>query len=172
VKSKKLFLESCLINLLAATIATATLIASSSQTQGLSLIARILVGVIASVYAVAAIYATRVCWKIDAGATSEAMVHSANNVAFAANECPYVGLLGSVAGIFIFMSSALSASSDLDKLKESSMMGIGVAFVPTIVGVFARIMLSWQHHIILQALEHPEKRVSIFEQRDLETRRI
>ncbi len=35
------------------------------------------------------------------------------------------------------------------------MMGIGVAFVPTIVGIFARIMLSWQHHIILQAIEEP-----------------
>ncbi len=153
---KKLFLQSCLINLLAATVSLATLVASQSQTQGLSIIAKIMVGVIGLIYVIATVYATHICWKIDAGAIVTRMVHAANNVAFAANECPYVGLLGSVAGIFIFMNSTLSSSSDAEQIKQVSMMGIGVAFVPTIVGIFARIMLSWQHHIILQALEEPE----------------
>ncbi len=153
---KKLFLQSCLINLLGATVSLGTLVASQSETQGLSIIAKIMVGVIGLIYVIATAYATHICWHIDSGGIADRMVHAANNVAFAANECPYIGLLGSVAGIFIFMNSTLSSSSDAEHIKQISMTGIGVAFVPTIVGIFARIMLSWQHHIILQSLEEPE----------------
>jgi hypothetical protein len=155
VSGKRLFLESCLINLLATTIAAATLVASQSQTQGLSIIAKIIIGVIGLVFVLASIYATSVCWWIDDGADTRKMEHAANNVSFAGNQCPYIGLLGSVTGIFVFMSSTLGSSADMERAKQVSMTGIGIALVPTIVGIFALIFLSWQHHIILQSIEEP-----------------
>lgn len=158
MSGKRLFLESCLINLLATTIAVATLVSAQSQTQGLSDIARMLVGVIGVIYVYATIYALHLCWKIDASkypASHTSVAHKSRTIAFVANECPYVGMLGSVAGILIFMNSAMSSTENLEHLRESAMMGIGVSFVPTIVGIFARIILFWQHHLILQAIEEP-----------------
>jgi hypothetical protein len=163
---KPLFLRSCLINLLATTILTATLVLTQSETQGLSIIAKLMVGAIALVYAVATIYAAIICWRIDSGRLFADMAHAANNISFAAGQCPYIGLLGSVTGIFYFMHAGLSTSSDPEHIKEvisSSMTGIGIAFVPTIAGIFALLVLNWQHHIITQTLEEPKPVLSIFE---------
>ena len=31
---------------------------------------------------------------------------------------------------------------------SNSLTGLGIAFIPTITGVFFRSVLSWQHHLI------------------------
>ena len=79
--------------------------------------------------------------------------HKADNISFAANECPYIGLLGAITGIYFFMtgSGGLGGALDPSHFKEimsNSLVGLGIAFIPTITGVFFRSVLSWQHHLI------------------------
>jgi biopolymer transport protein ExbB/TolQ len=79
--------------------------------------------------------------------------HNADHISFAANECPYIGLLGAITGIYFFMtgSEGLGGALDPSHFKEimsNSLVGLGIAFIPTITGVFFRSVLSWQHHLI------------------------
>ncbi len=58
-----------------------------------------------------------------------------------------MGLLGAVTGIFVLMTTGLSGSTDPAHIKEviaASLLGIGIAFVPTITGIFFKIILSTQ----------------------------
>jgi hypothetical protein len=69
---------------------------------------------------------------------------------------PYIGLLGAITGIFFFMTSSLSTGSDPNHVKEvisDSLTGIGIAFIPTITGVFFRIILSWEHYMVTHEVE-------------------
>jgi hypothetical protein len=82
--------------------------------------------------------------------------HKADQVSFAANECPYIGLLGAITGIFFFMTSSLGTGFDPSHIKEvmsDSLAGIGIAFIPTITGVFFRIILSWEHYMVIHEVE-------------------
>ena len=85
--------------------------------------------------------------------------HKADHISFAANECPYIGLLGAITGIYFFMtgSGGLGGALDPSHLKEimsNSLVGLGIAFIPTITGVFFRSVLSWQHHLIAHEVTH------------------
>ena len=66
--------------------------------------------------------------------------HNADHISFAANECPYIGLLGAITGIHFFMtgSEGLGGALDPSHFKEimsNSLVGLGIAFIPTITGV-------------------------------------
>ena len=175
---KRLFLKWCLVTVIALAVISLALILAKSQAGDLNPIAKTMVGVIALVYLIATIYCAMLCWQTDqaledledlkdSDARAESyreqikaflrkIGHKADQVSFAANECPYIGLLGAVTGIFFFMTSSLGTGFDPSHIKEvmsDSLAGIGIAFIPTITGVFFRIILSWEHYMVIHEVE-------------------
>ncbi len=163
---KHLFLRWCLSNLVTLTILLAAMAYLYPQAQALSAIGKIIVCAIFAVYVIAACYAGVLSWRTDCSCERlekskgegrsdhrrrlANLNHKAEHIAFAANVAPYIGLLGAATGIFIFMTGT-SGAQDLTHIKEvlsSAQAGIGVAFAPTIVGIFFMISLSWQHHMV------------------------
>src|ERR1700761_8347352 len=122
---KHLFLKWCLVTLITLAVVSMALVLTKSQAVDLNPIAKTMVGVIALVYLIATIYCAMLSWQTDqaledledsdVGAESyreqiqtflRKIVHKADQVGFAANECPYIGLLGAITGIFFFMTSS------------------------------------------------------------------
>ena len=126
-------------------------------------------GVIGLVYGVTTIYAGTVAWGSDAviekGNSAVALRtvrHASEHIAFAANVCPYIGLLGAVTGIFVTLSTKLENVADADHLKNAvaaSISGMGIAFIPTVVGIYACLVPIVEHHIVKHAIDTPIARV-------------
>src|SRR6202008_817735 len=172
---KHLFLKWCLVTVITLAVVSAALILAKSQAVDLNPIAKTMVGVIALVYLIATVYCAKLCWQTDqalealedSDARAESyreqikaflrkIGHKADQVSFAANECPYIGLLGAITGIFFFMTSSLGTGFDPSHIKEvisDSLAAIGIAFIPTITGVFFRIILSWEHYMVIHEVE-------------------
>jgi MotA/TolQ/ExbB proton channel family len=172
---KHLFLKWCLATLITMVVIFLSLLLAHDQTLNLNPIAKTMVGVIVLVYAIATVYCATLCWQTDQALEDlerseqvaeshrerikeflRKMGHKADQVSFAANECPYIGLLGAITGIFFFMTSSLGTGFDPNHIKEvmsDSLTGIGIAFIPTITGVFFRIILSWEHYMIIHEVE-------------------
>ena len=147
----------------------------ATQTQNFSLVGKTMVLAIALIYFITTIYGGLISWRTDkileelkeavdakAAALHKQLAelhHKADHISFAANECPYIGLLGAITGIYFFMtgSGGLGGALDPSHLKEimsNSLVGLGIAFIPTITGVFFRSVLSWQHHLIAHEVTH------------------
>ena len=175
MKKRQLFLKWCLTNML--TVAIIFLAASfgATQTQNFSLVGKTMVLAIVLIYFITTIYGGLISWRTDKileelkeADDSQAsglhkqlaeLNHKADHISFAANECPYIGLLGAITGIYFFMtgSGGLGGALDPSHLKEimsNSLVGLGIAFIPTITGVFFRSVLSWQHHLIAHEVTH------------------
>jgi biopolymer transport protein ExbB/TolQ len=172
---KHLFLKWCLVTVITLAVISMALILARSQAVDLNPIAKIMVGVIALVYLIATVFCAKLCWQTDQAledledgdsraesdreqikAFLRKIDHKADQVSFAANECPYIGLLGAITGIFFFMTSSLGTGFDPSHIKEvmsDSLAGIGIAFIPTIAGVFFRIILSWEHYMVIHEVE-------------------
>ncbi len=175
---KHLFLKWCLVTVITLAVVSMALILAKSQAVDLNPIAKTMVGVIALVYLIATIYCAMLSWQTDQALEDledvedsdvggeryreqiktflRKIVHKADQVGFAANECPYIGLLGAITGIFFFMTSSLGTGFDPSHIKEvmsDSLAGIGIAFIPTITGVFFRIILSWEHYMVIHEVE-------------------
>ena len=141
----------------------------ATQTQNFSLVGKAMVLAIVMIYFITTIYGGLISWRtdkvldelqwVDNGQASglhkqlAELNHKADHISFAANECPYIGLLGAITGIYFFMtgSGGLGGALDPSHFKEimgNSLVGLGIAFIPTITGVFFRSVLTWQHHLI------------------------
>jgi hypothetical protein len=72
-------------------------------------------------------------------------------------------MFGAVAGITVFLEGAggLRNGADVTHIKEimsNAMSGIGLAFIPTLTGIFfGPIILSWQHHMVEHEIEYALK---------------
>ena len=175
VKKRQLFLKWCLTNMLTVAIIFVAVAFGAAQMQNFSLVGKTMVLAIALIYLIATIYSGLISWRTDkvleelneADDTQAAGLHNqlaelnhkADHISFAANECPYIGLLGAITGIYFFMtgSGGLGGALDPSHLKEimsNSLVGLGIAFIPTITGVFFRSVLSWQHHLIAHEVTH------------------
>lgn len=169
MKRRQLFLKWCLTNMLTVAIIFLATAFGATQTQNLSLVGKAMVLAIVMIYFVTTAYGGLISWRTDkvldelkeAGDGQASglhkqlaeLNHKADNISFAANECPYIGLLGAITGIYFFMtgSGGLGGALDPSHLREimsNSLVGLGIAFIPTITGVFFRSVLSWQHHLI------------------------
>jgi MotA/TolQ/ExbB proton channel family len=169
MKKRQLFLKWCLTNMLTVAIIFLATTFGAAQTQNFSLVGKAMVLAIVMIYFISTIYGGLISWRTDrvldelqganAGQASglhrqlAELNHKADNISFAANECPYIGLLGAITGIYFFMTGSGGIGGNLDPshLKEimsNSLVGLGIAFIPTITGVFFRSVLSWQHHLI------------------------
>jgi len=169
MKKRQLFLKWCLTNMLTLAVIVLAIGFGATQTSDLSLVGKVMVLAIVGIYFITTIYGGLISWRTDKvldeirgapdGPSSELqkeladLNHRADHISFAANECPYIGLLGAITGIYFFMtgSAGLGGVLDASHIKEimsSSLTGLGIAFIPTITGVFFRSVLSWQHHLI------------------------
>jgi hypothetical protein len=169
MKKRQLFLKWCLTNMLTVAIIFLATAFGATQTPDLSLVGKVMVLAIVMIYFITTIYGGLISWRTDkvldemkgaddkqASGLHKQLVelnHKADHISFAANECPYIGLLGAITGIYFFMtgSGGLGGALDSSHIKEimsNSLMGLGIAFIPTITGVFFRSVLSWQHHLI------------------------
>jgi hypothetical protein len=169
MKNRQLFLKWCFTNMLTVVIIFLTTVFGATQTQNLSLVGKAMVLAIVMIYCITTVYGGLISWRtdkildelkgMDEGQASglykqlAELNHKADHISFAANECPYIGLLGAITGIYFFMtgSGGLGGALDPSHIKEimsNSLVGLGIAFIPTITGVFFRSVLSWQHHLI------------------------
>ena len=180
---KKLFLKWCLTTLVTFVVAFIAIVFAREQSLQLSPIIQIMVGLIAAVYLVAAGYCGKLCWRTDKALedfdknplslSPEArekirkylrkIQHKTDHLSFTANWLPYIGMFGAVAGITVFLEGAggLRGGVDVTHIKEimsNAMSGIGLAFIPTLTGIFfGPIILSWQHHMVEHEIEYALK---------------
>jgi len=180
---KKLFLKWCLTTLVTFGVAFIAIVFAREQSLQLSPIIKIMVALIAAVYLVAAAYCGKLCWRTDKALedfdknplalSPEArekirkylrkIQHKTDHLSFTANWLPYIGMFGAVAGITVFLEGAggLRGGVDVTHIKEimsNAMSGIGLAFIPTLTGIFfGPIILSWQHHMVEHEIEYALK---------------
>jgi hypothetical protein len=177
---KRLFLKWCLTTVVTLVVAFIAVLFAREQSLQLSPIVQIMVGLIAMVYLVAAGYCGQLCWRTDKALedfekdrlshTTEGreeirkylrkIQHKTDHLSFTANWLPYIGMFGAVAGITVFLEGAggLRGGVDAAHIKEimsNAMSGIGLAFIPTLTGIFlGPIILSWQHHMVQHEVEY------------------
>jgi hypothetical protein len=180
---KKLFLKWCLTTLITLVVAFIAIAFAREQSLQLSPIIKMMVGLIAAVYLVAAGYCGKLCWRTDKALEAldkkplslsaegregirkylRKIQHKTDHLSFTANWLPYIGMFGAVAGITVFLEGAggLRGGVDVAHIKEimsNAMSGIGLAFIPTLTGIFfGPIILSWQHHMVLHEIEYALK---------------
>jgi MotA/TolQ/ExbB proton channel family protein len=169
MKKRQLFLKWCLTNMLTMAIIFLAAAFGATQTPNLSLVGKMMVLAILVIYFITTIYGGLLSWRTDkvldeikgagdgqASGLHQQLAdlnHKADHISFAANECPYIGLLGAITGIYFFMTGSAGLggvldSSHIKEIMSNSLAGLGIAFIPTITGVFFRSVLSWQHHLI------------------------
>jgi hypothetical protein len=180
MSSKPLFLHGILINILTFFCLYLAWHFESELFTALHPVGKILIGVIFSIALCMMTYCGLLCWQADAAIAKEVgnrnLSHSANqqlylrrlchktgHVAFAAEACPYVGMIGALAGIILFFSANLhdADAAHIQLIISNTMNSLGVAFVPTIVGVFFKLMLGWQSHLVAHAIEDVDFRPGI-----------
>lgn len=154
---KKLFLKWFLINVVTLVIVGIMLWLFHQYAGRLSLAGQIISVVIGLIYLRTAIRAGALSWRADSPSdvqTSTQLIHEADHISFAANECPYLGMMGAVAGMIVVLSTFLitSDASHLQQILGTAFAGAGTAFIPTLLGIFFRGVLTWQHQIITHEL--------------------
>lgn len=173
---KQLFLKWCVANVVVATVIGLALWLNWSSSESLSTIGKGIVLMVTVVFLRATLKAGWICWCID-GQTErlatavrfsspevvsdaerrlKKLRHSSEHIAFAANECPFWGLLGAVLGMYYLSKGNLAGldASHLQAVVGTLMSGVGIAFLPTIAGVFFRNVLTWEHHQITHRIIH------------------
>jgi hypothetical protein len=181
VVKRHLFLKWCLTTFLTLIVISVVAYLSSGEIATLSSVAKIMVGVVGLIYLIANTYCGFLTWDTDSTTESgrtggwfscvelinennryakhlRKLKHNADWVAHASYMSPYVGILGSVCGMFLFMhgTNGLGGVTDTNQLKTvigAALDGIGTAFVPTIVGVFVMIVLGNQYKMITHEID-------------------
>jgi MotA/TolQ/ExbB proton channel family len=166
IRRRALFLKWCVINLIATTISTVAIVLARNQLQSISVVTLVMAAAIGIVYAFTTIYAGIVSWNTDLAIEggNEALAlkiarHASSQISFSANLCPYIGLLGAVVGIFVTLSTKLEGVSDAEHIKTAvsmSISGMGIAFIPTILGIYACLVLIVEHNVVEHAIDEPK----------------
>src|ERR1700746_1615689 len=107
MKNRPLFLKWCLTNMLTVVIMFLATAFGATQTQNFSLVGKVMVLAIVMIYFITTIYGGLISWRADkvldklkaaddeqaAGLQKQLaeLNHKADNISFAANECPYIG---------------------------------------------------------------------------------
>lgn len=156
----------CVINLIATTISTVAIVLARNQLQSVNSVTLVMAAAIGIVYAVTTIYAGIVSWNtdiaIEGGNESLALKiarHASSEIEFAANICPFIGILGAVIGIFVTLSAKMEGVADAEHIKNAvsmSISGMGIGFIPTILGIYAFLVLIFEHHIVEHAIDQPK----------------
>jgi hypothetical protein len=157
---RRLFLQWILCNVLTIAVLYLGGCYFSSKIEHLSFIGIAISLTILLVFGALNTYAGSLSWRIDKlidkpvpglrlwSDSLASLSAQAEHVAYAGNECPYIGLIGALSGIAIGLTGDLDPAHIQDVI-SNSISGIWICFLPTILGVFCRIILSWQHHMIV-----------------------
>lgn len=143
MRKHALFLKWCTINVTSLLLLFVITYNSWQLITSLALVGKAVLAVIATVYIIANIYAGRLCFR---------EIGNAEAIGFAAHECPFIGLLGAVAGIITSLSGTIAGGSTASSFGlecSRAMSGIGVAFLPTFFGIYCRIVLWWIYNLML-----------------------
>jgi hypothetical protein len=144
---RKLFLKWSVINVASLTLLWVICRMSWSQLSLLPPIGVLFLALIGLFFLVANVYAATLAWRSE----YEDIRTRADHIGFAAHECPFIGLLGAVAGIILSLSSSTGGIQDPAGFAQASaraMSGLGVAFIPTFFGVYCRGVLWWIYHLL------------------------
>lgn len=150
---KALFLKWAVINTASLTLLWILLKMLWSQLKLLPPIGLLFLTIIGGFFTVANVYAGWLAWKSE----YEDIESRADHIGFAAHECPFIGLLGAVAGIILSLSWATAGITDAVGFSAASakaMSGLGVAFIPTFFGVYCRGVLWWIYHLLTMEEPH------------------
>jgi hypothetical protein len=177
MSSKPVFLYGILINILTFFCLYLAWHFERELFTALHPVGKVLIGVILSIALCMMTYCGLLCWQADAAIAKEVgkpspddrlnhrrylrrLCHKTEHVSFAAEACPYVGMIGALAGIILFFSANLhdADAAHIQLIISNTMNSLGVAFVPTIVGVFFKLMLGWQSHLVVHAIEDMDLR--------------
>lgn len=176
MKRKELFLRWCVATFTVSALIGLALWMNWSQSTGLSMIGKGIILVVFVVFVKAAVNAGAICWAVDRATESVSadpcwlispaahsfkqdlrrLRHQADHISFAANECPYFGLIGALGGIWLMSKAGLSDldAAHIQQVSSTLLAGVGLAFLPTITGVFCRSVLMWMHHNIVHRISY------------------
>jgi biopolymer transport protein ExbB/TolQ len=153
---RKLFLKWAVINVASLTLLWVICRMSWSQLSLLPPIGVLFLSLIGLFFLVANVYAATLAWRSE----YEDIRTKADHIGFAAHECPFIGLLGAVAGIILSLSATTGAASspaDFAVASSRAMSGLGVAFIPTFFGVYCRGVLWWTYHLLTMESTHAKR---------------
>jgi hypothetical protein len=128
-------------------------------------VSKVMVGVVLLVALLMTIYSGTLCWRVDTDNLQSRrhlafLKHQSLHIVFAAEVCPNIGLLGALIGFFVLLSTNLHV--DVSQFKEATnaaLESLGIAFAPTIAGVFFRITLLWQQHLLAHDIDGVQYRI-------------
>jgi hypothetical protein len=150
VAEKPLFLKWLLLNAVAAVFLVTLGATFGGRIHGISLG---IIPLILLLTAYGSAYAGRLCWEADGDFAGETPVrvgilHRAKYLDHWAWVCPMLGILSSIAGMSILLSS-----NDATTLGERVTSGGGAIFYGTFVGVLAMLLLKHEQRMIEHELD-------------------
>lgn len=182
MNKRPLFLKWVLTMILTGIVVFLFLLVAQQEHLQLHAITKIMVATITGCYIIATGYCGVLCWRTDNAISALGPVqsakygraadirkylrklhHKADELAFTANWLPYVGMGGAVLGITVMLigSGGLHTVVDLAHAKEllaALTNGLGIAFVPTLAGIFfGPIVLSRQYFLLNHTIEYALK---------------
>lgn len=112
--------------------------AYGGRVSGPSLVA---IPVILSVFALASLYAGRLCWRGDSAPSTparQAILHDAEWVSFSSWLCQVAGIMATVFGVWELTQSQGDATVLVARIRS----GLGVALMGTFVGIACSVVLE------------------------------
>lgn len=144
VRDKSLFLKWALVNAVAAVFLIVLGVTFGGRIHGAPLF---VIPVILLLAAYGSAYGGRLCWRADGvspgGRTADRIIHESLYLDHYAWVCPMLGILSSIAGMSILLSS-----NDAATLADRISSGGGAIFYGTFVGVLAMLLLKHEQRMI------------------------
>lgn len=172
MKRKELFLKWCVSTFMVSVLIGLAIWLNWSQSAGLNMIGKGIVLVVFYLMVKAMINAGAICWAVDKALDSiephsqgtlpvikrdlRRLRHQADHISFAAHIAPFYGLLGFAGGIWSISRAGLTGldAAHVQQVSQQLQVGVGLAFLPTIIGVVCLIVLSTMHHRILHRIAY------------------
>jgi hypothetical protein len=145
---RELFLKWALLNALFAVLLVTLAVAYGGRVHGPSLVAAPL---ILAVYAYAASFAGRICWRGESPRPfeREKLLHEMRYLPYWAWVVQMLGIVSTVLGFWLLLSKG---GGDQD-LHDRILSGGGVALVGTFVGILTSLVITATHRMIEHDLE-------------------
>lgn len=149
LRDRALFLKWVLLNAVAVVFLVALGVTFGGRVHGAALV---VIPLILGLTAYGSAYGGRLCWNADGvrpgTLSAAALIHGAKYLDHWAWVCPMLGILSSIAGMSILLSS-----NDAATLGERVTSGGGAIFYGTFVGVLAMLLLKHEQRMIEHELE-------------------
>jgi hypothetical protein len=148
---KRLFMKWALLNAVFVVFLLSLAITFGGRVHGVALY---VIPLILILGAYGSAYAGRLCWRADGvepgSITARHIVHESLYLDHFGWVCPMLGILSSIAGMSVLLSS-----NDAATLGERVTSGGGGIFYGTFVGVLAMLVLKHEQRMIEHSLDYP-----------------